>query len=158
MIELRDPKEILILDDDSKEHKFYLSKFTAWDGTEINMRYPTHLLSAMAIPKVSDWSIIETLQFKIMKYIAVDINGRMQRLETRALIDNHVPDATTLIQLLAEEVKYNNRFFRNGTISNFFAEAFRIALTKISGTLTESLAQSSQSTSPPSTNSEQSTV
>lgn len=143
-MELHDPKEIIVFDDSGTEKKFILSKFTAWDGAEINMRYPTHLLSALAVPKISDWSIIEALQAKILKYVAVDLNGKLQRLETRALIDNHVPDGTALIMLLAEEVKYNNRFFRNGTIYDFFDGAFRAALTKIQETLTKSSPSSSE--------------
>lgn len=157
MLPLRDPKEIIIFDDNGKELKFLLSKIPAWDSAEINLRYPTHLLAALAVPKISDWTIIEILQDKIMKHVAVDIDGKQMRLETRALIDNHVPDGTSLIQLLAEEVKYNNRFFRNGTILDFFAGAFQAALAKISETLTKSSAPSSPAEKQPSTSSAPST-
>jgi hypothetical protein len=156
-MELREPKEIIVLDDNSTERKFTLSKFPAWDGLEINERYPAHLLTALAVPRACDWEVIKQLQLKILKYVAVDINGRVQRLETIALIDNHVPDSVCLIQLLAEEVKYNNRFFRNGTIWTFLHGALIEALPKIIETFTPYLPPSSPTEKPRSTNSEPST-
>lgn len=149
---LIDPKEITITDGEGKERTFHISKMPAWDGLEIMARYPTSLLTATAVPKLAEWEMIKDLQLRIMKYVAVSINGQLLPLSTQALIDNHTGDWECLARLIAEEVKYNNRFFRNGTISHFFAEAFRIALTKISETLTQSSAPSSPTAKPSSTN------
>ncbi|HZZ80036.1 MAG TPA: hypothetical protein VFE62_16100 [Gemmataceae bacterium] len=149
---LIEPKEISITDGEGKERKFHVSKMPAWDGLEIMARYPTSLLTATAVPKLAEWEMIKDLQFRIMKYVAVEINGQLQPLATQALIDNHTGDWECLARLIAEEVKYNNRFFRDGTISNFFAEAFRIALAKITETLTQSSAPSSPTRKPVSMN------
>jgi hypothetical protein len=150
-MELIEPKEVTITDGDGNARKFHVSKMPAWDGLEIMARYPTSLVTATAVPKLAEWETIKDLQLRIMKYTAVSINGRLLPLSTQALIDNHTGDWECLARLIAEEVKYNNRFFRDGTISNFFAEAFRIALAKISDTLTQSLAPSSPTAKPLST-------
>jgi hypothetical protein len=153
-MELLEPKEVTVLDGEGRERKFHVSKMPAWDGLEIMARYPASLITATAVPKLAEWEMIKDLQLKILKYVAVEINGRLLPLSTQALIDNHTGDWECLARLIAEEVKYNNRFFRNGTISHFFAEAFQIALAKISETLTPSLAPSSPTAKPASTNSE----
>lgn len=156
-MELIEPKEVIVPDGNGQPRKFHVSKMPAWDGLEIMARYPTSLVTATAVPKLADWETIKDLQFKILKYVAVEINGRLLPLSTQALIDNHAGDWECLARLIAEEVKYNNRFFRDGTISRFFAEAFQIALAKISETLTQSSAPSSPTAKPASTNSEPST-
>jgi hypothetical protein len=151
-MDLIEPKEVTVTDGDGKERTFYVSKMTAWDGLEIMARYPASLVTATAVPKLAEWETIKDLQLRIMKYVAVEINGRLLPLSTQALIDNHAGDWECLARLIAEEVKYNNRFFRDGTTSRFFAEAFRIALAKISETLTSSSAPSSPTGKPPSAN------
>jgi hypothetical protein len=150
-MELRDPKEITIVDGEEKEHKFFLSKMPAVEGLEIMARYPVSLASS-AIPKIGDWGVVQDLQDKIMKYVAVDINGRLMPLNTRALVDNHVGDWECLARLLKAEVEYNNSFFRKGTISNFLGEVFQTYLTKISEMLTTSSAPSSPTNKQASTN------
>jgi hypothetical protein len=149
---LIDPKEVTITDGDGTERVFFVSKMPAWDGLEIMARYPASLVTATAVPKLADWDMIKDLQLKILKYAAVKINEQLLPLSTQALIDNHTGDWECLVRLIAEEVKYNNRFFRNGEISRFCAEAFQIALAKITETLTQSSPPSSPTTKPPSTN------
>ena len=74
-------------------------------------------------------------------YSAILPDGRPMRLETKALIDNHVPDWETLIQIEYASMRHNCSFFRNGKASHFLAEVMSLALTKISETLTASSAQ-----------------
>ncbi|OWK42468.1 hypothetical protein [Fimbriiglobus ruber] len=57
-----------------------------------------------------------------------------------------------MAKLLLAEVQYNNSFFRNGTISDFFADIMRTSLAKIQEILTPSSPPSSTPNSPPSTN------
>lgn len=156
-MELRDPREIVILDDKGNPHTFTLSSFSAWDGSEILERYPSHILVGTAIPRLYDREIISELKLKIMKYVAIKTGDRLQRLETVALIENHVPDALCLHQLLAEEVKYNNRFFRDATLLIFLKKIAIGLLPRISEILTPYLEPSSTTAKPPSTNSAQST-
>lgn len=150
-MQLRDPKEITVTDGDGKEKKFFLSKMTAWDGLEIMSRFPGSIL-ATAVPKISDWEIVQKLQLKVMKYVAVDINGTLLALTTQALIDNHCADWEVLGRLLVCEVEYNNSFFRNGTASNFLGDIARRYLVKLSEILTQSLEPLSQQEKPPSMN------
>ncbi|OWK36898.1 hypothetical protein [Fimbriiglobus ruber] len=150
-MDLRDPKSISLTDGDGRERPFILSKMPAFEGLEIMARYPTSLAMA-AIPKLSEWPVVEDLQRKILKYVAVEINGKSVPLTTQALIDNHVGDWECLAKLLLAEVQYNNSFFRNGTISDFFADIMRTSLAKIQEILTPSSPPSSTPNSPPSTN------
>jgi hypothetical protein len=149
-MELLSPKETTILDGVGKERTFFLGKWPAFDGLEIISRLPGNI-ATLAVPKVSDYATVKELQLKIMKYVAVSLNGRLQPLSTQALIDNHAGDWKGLGRLLIAEVEYNNGFFPHETISGFFAEAFRTALAKLSETLTTSSAQSSEKSSPLST-------
>ena len=142
-MELLEPKAITVTGGDGKDREFYVSKFPAWDGLEILTRFPSALLTSTAVPKVSDWKVVEEMAAKIMSYVAVDINGRKQRLETKALIDNHTYDAKTLGLLIVEEVRYNHGPFERETISAFFEKAFIAALAKISEAVTQSSAPSS---------------
>lgn len=154
-MELRDPQETTITDSKGVERKFYLSTMTAWDGLEIMTRMPPNL-AMLAVPKIGDWEIVKELSWKILKYVGVDINGKIIPITTQALMDNHTGDWKCLKDLLIAEVKHNNSFFRDGTISDFLSEAFQVALAKISEILTQSSGQSSPTIKPPSTNSEQS--
>jgi hypothetical protein len=139
---MRDPKEITVTDGDGKARTFTLTKMPAVEGFEIMARYPASLASS-TVPKIADWPLVEGLQLKIMKYVHVDINGRLVPLSTQALIDNHAGDWECFAKLIAAEVEYNNRFFRNGSLSTFFAEVAAQTIQKISATLSRSSASSS---------------
>lgn len=152
-MDLRDPKEITVADGEGRDRKFILSKMPAWDGMEIMSRLPASIIAG-ALPKISDFDIIRELQIKIMKYIAVEINGKPLPLSTQALIDNHCGDWECFARLLAAEVQYNNSFFREGTALNFLKDIARQYLAKISEMLTQYSALSSQQTKQSSGNSE----
>lgn len=150
MPELRDPKEITLTDGEGRERKFIISKMNAWDGLEIMARWPT-TLAMSAIPKLGDWAAMQEIIQKVMKFVAVEINGKPVCLTTQALIDNHTGDWKCLKDLLEAEVQYNNGFFPVETVSNFFAAAFQIALRRISETLNHSSEPSSPISRPAST-------
>jgi len=154
-MELRDPKEITITDGKGVERQFILSTMSAWDGLEIMTRMPPNL-AMLAVPKIGDWEIVRELSQKILKYVGVEVNGKVMPLTTQAFMDNHAGDWTCLKNLLIEEVKYNNSFFRDGKISDFFAEAFQVALAKITEILNQSSGRSSPTEKPVSTSSGQS--
>lgn len=156
-MDLREPKEITVIDDAGREKIFLLSKMPATDGLEVMMRYPSNVISAAVLPKLAEWETIKGLQSTIMKYVGVNTGNIVQRLTNQDLIDNHCPDWKTLGTLIVEEVKYNNGFFRDGKAFNFFEEAFRMFLQKISEIYIQSSEQLSPTTKPASTNSEQST-
>lgn len=151
MLPLIKPHKITVTDGDGNSHDVILSKFDAVEGMELQILYPTSLATS-AIPKLGDYKISRELMYRIMNYVAVDINGQMIRLSTPQLINNHLGDWEALIKVIAEEMQYNNSFFRNGTISNFFAGITQTFLAKISEIYIQSLAQSSPTDSQHSPN------
>lgn len=118
-------------------HRYNIGKWPATVGREIMVKYPLSNL-----PKIADYGLSEETMLKLMRHVeAILPDGRPMRLETKALIDNHVPDWETLIQIEYASMRHNCSFFRNGKASHFLAEVMSLALTKISETLTASSAQ-----------------
>lgn len=147
-MDLLQPKEIILADQDGKEHTYTLSKFPAVDGREIIAKYPLS-----ALPKLGDYAVSEETMLKLMSYVGVDNGGKILRLSTRALVNNHVPDFETLAKIEMAMMEYNCSFFRDGRISNSLQGFVLKLLESISKTLTPSSAQSSPPAEQPSTNS-----
>lgn len=123
----------------------------AWDGLEIMARWPV-ALAMSGLPKIGAWESMQEIILKISKFIAVPTAGKPLPLSTVDLIKNHTGDWKCLKELLEAEVEYNNGFFPVEMISNFFAGACRIALAKISETLTASSEPLSPTSKPSSVN------
>lgn len=105
-----EPKEISV-----NGKKFIISKLPATVGREVLFLYPTS-----NIPKVGDYKASQDIMLKLMSYVAVETaDGKQVELKTQALVDNHVPNAETLILLEKEMFAYNFDFFTNGNASNF---------------------------------------
>lgn len=131
-----DPKEILVKTMEGEERTYVVSKFPAVAGREIIAQYPTSLL-----PKVGDYKLNEQIMLKIMTYVGVPREGKEPlQLNTRALVDNHVPDWETLARLELAIMDYNCSFFRNGAASTFFSGLGNRAGKKITEMLTGLLA------------------
>jgi hypothetical protein len=128
MADLLEPKDVEIAGIDGKVRKFIISKFPAIAGREIVAKYP---LSAM--PKLGDYAVNEETMFKLMAYVGVAIEGNnVIRLDTRAKIDNHVPEWETLMKIELEMMKYNTSFFGKGEISSFLKTTIQKSLQSIS--------------------------
>jgi hypothetical protein len=145
-MELLKPKEIHITDNDSVQRTYTISRMPFMVAREVGIQYGGSIL-----PKVGDYKLNEAMMLKMMNYVAVQVNGQELRLATPQLIDNHVPDLDTGLQLEWAMMEYNAGFFHKGTISDFFGDIVRKTLAKISETLTPSLDASSTQTKPPST-------
>ncbi len=143
-MELIEPKTIAVADGNGKEKKFIISKFPAVQGREIIAKYPTS-----ALPKLGDYAVSEETMLKLMAFVAVDVNGIVQRLDSRALVDIHAGDWECLARIEIAAMEYNCSFFRNGRISDFLSDFALKSLPKILETLTASLGQSSQTTKQP---------
>lgn len=127
---LLDPKEVEI---DGK--KFIISKFPAFAGREIIMSYPkTHLFAT------ADVEQIKKTVMKLMSYVAIKTDdGRIIRLETEALIENHCNTefpTETLAKIEAKMLEYNFSFFQNGKALNFLERLEGFAKGKITEMLT----------------------
>lgn len=130
---LLEPKELEL---DGKT--FILSKFPAVAGREIITQYvPT------AMPKAGDYQSNETIMLKLMAYVAVrdPASGVETRLQTRALVDNHVGSWETLMRLEVAMMEYNCSFFADGRASAFFEGIAQKAPQFLQQTLTPLLQQ-----------------
>lgn len=146
MSELIKPKQIEVKTQDGDTLIFFVSRFPAIPGREIVAKYP---LSAM--PKLGDYGVNEETMIKLMGYVALpnpQTGEPGQRLTTRALIDNHVPDWETLARIEVAMMEYNVSFFGNGRASTFLEGFAKKAQAWISQTLTASLAPSSPKEKP----------
>ena len=126
---------------------YVLSKFPAVAGREIVAKYP---LSNM--PKLGDYGVSEEVMLKLMAFVGVELaGGNIQPLNTRALVDNHVPDWEVLARLEWAMLEYNCSFFSNGTTFAFLDELKAKAPAWVSQMLTALSGQLSQADKQPST-------
>lgn len=89
---------------------FYISKFPAVLGREIMMRYSTTMADING-----NYEANEEIMYKILKFARVELSdGRKVALESKTLIDNHVPDGEMLSALEQAILAHNFSFFRNG--------------------------------------------
>ena len=113
MANLLKPLEIEVRDIDGNLHKFTISRLPAVAGREILAKY-----LGGTMPKVGDYKDNHESMLKMMKYVAVEIDGQLQTLQTQALIDNHIPDTECLLRLEIEMIRHNTSFFGNAGSSN----------------------------------------
>lgn len=126
---------------------YVLSKFPATVGREIIVKYPT-----ANAPKIGEYAVSEETMLTLMKHVGVNVaEGGVLALNTRALVDNHVPDAETLLKLEVAMFRYNYSFFGNGKGLSFLEEFIAKLPQLISKTLTILSDQSSDQGKPPST-------
>lgn len=145
-MELRKPKPKTITTQEDGDRTYILSKFPAVAGREIVTKYPIS-----NVPKIGEYEVSKATMFQLMGFVGVDTGGgNVIRLETEALIDNHVPDYETLLRLEWAMLEYNCSFFANGLRSDFFENLRAKAPTWISQMLTALSAQSSQAAKQPS--------
>lgn len=136
------------IETDSGEKKDYiLSKFNCIEGREILTQYPL-----TGTPKLGAYADNEKLMMRVLAHVGVPTpDGQTLKLTSRALITNHVPDATTLLKIEYEMFKYNYSFFRDGGLF----EVLRVLLEHIKPALIQTSTLSSESSlaagSPPST-------
>lgn len=140
---LREPKECTI-----NGKSFILHKVTATVGRRIMIQYVES-----NVPKLGDYATSEKIMFELMKFVSVKLdNGAEIALDIPDLIDNHVGDAETLIELEKAMLEYNFSFFANGELSAWGHRVMKVAEDAIVRILTHSLAQSSPAEKQPSEN------
>jgi hypothetical protein len=133
--------------------KFIISKLPATVGRELVAKYP-----ASMIPGIGNYEVSEEAMLTMMSFVQkVKTDGTTIRLTNKALVDNHVEDWETLIQLERAMIEYNCSFFQNGKGMDFLKQLMSLAEQKLTETLTTLSAKSSQTAAQPSTSSKQST-
>jgi hypothetical protein len=142
---LLEPKEVRIVTLKGDERVYIISKFPAVTGREIVCSYPIS-----AIPKLNEYSANEAVMMKLMSFVGIPrapqagIPAEPLLLNTRALIDNHVPDWETLVKIELEMMRYNTSFFQEGVVSTFCGNLIQKAMRSITPTLTPLLRQLSE--------------
>ena len=111
-INFLEPKEVEIEDKvANKKHTYIISKIPAFQARTIMLQYvPTQLLNFN-----KDEAKVEEMIMKLLYYVGVKLeDGRVLRLETRDLINNHCPSFETIMQLEYQMIDYNTSFFKDG--------------------------------------------
>lgn len=102
MTDLLNPKSVKIKDMKGVEREYLLGDIPYLSGgREIASQFVSS-----AMPKVGDYKLNEELCRKMFKFIAVVTDAGAVKLETDALVNNHVPDFMTGIKL--EEAMLEN--------------------------------------------------
>jgi hypothetical protein len=148
-INLLEPKLIEI-----NGHKFIISKMPCTVAQEVVLKLP-----AGFIPMVSNFAQSQEMAFKMLSYCErVYSDGRANvPLISKEIIDNHVPDFNTLVQLEYECINYNYDFFAQGKVWDFLNKGLSLAESKASAILTDLLDKLLSAGVQLSTNLEQST-
>lgn len=117
-------------------YKFIISKMPCTIAQEVIVKLPTGF-----IPIINNFSQSQDMVFKMLSYCErVYDDGRANvPLISQEIINNHVPDFNTLIQLESVCLNYNFDFFENGKAWNFLEKGLCLAESKISGMLTDLL-------------------
>lgn len=148
MADLLYTQEITIETQAGDSRVFVISKFPALAGREIVTQYPLS-----ALPKIGDYAINEAMAKKILSYVeAVNKEGNRFRLNTEAMINNHVPDWETMAKIEKAMLAYNVSFFSKGKSSLSLKTFVQKARPLILSILTALQDQSSPKAAPPSTN------
>lgn len=142
-MDLIKPKTISVANKDGEEKEFIISRLPATVAREVVAKYPTS-----ALPKIGDYQVSEDTMLLMMKYVAVVLDGREQRLSTKALVDNHVDDVTQLLRLEYHMLEENTGFFGSGGTSGFLESLIKKVLRSIMPTLTPLLQQLSAQATP----------
>ncbi len=146
MADLIKEKQVSITDRDGVEHAYIISRLPATVGREVMAKYPVSNM-----PRVGDYEVSEAIMVKLMSYVAaVASTGGQIRLQTKALIDNHVPDAQALARLEAGMIEYNFDFFDKGKASAFLKKFAPMLKQLITSTLMDLSAASSRAGKQPS--------
>ncbi|MDZ5615003.1 hypothetical protein U2261_10325 [Achromobacter xylosoxidans] len=150
MADLIKPRVVMVKNRDGVEKAFTISRLPATAAREVIAKYPLS-----NIPKLGDYQTSEEVMKKLMSYVAVDLDGREQRLTTAALIDNHVDDGIQLMRLEIEMIEENTGFFGLGGQRGFLDCLLEKLLHSITPMLTPLLEQLSAQGSPDSLSSKQ---
>lgn len=144
MAELNNPKTVFVTDKDGNNLGFIIGQFPAIAGREIAAKYPTSVAAMAKQWEENQYGENEKIMLKAMSYVErILADGTTIRLTTEALINNHIPDAETLMRVEKELLQHNFSFFEkflSSVSSGGFIQNF---VKLIMSTLTHSLQQSS---------------
>jgi len=130
MADLISPKEVELETRDGEKRTYIFSQPPYFDARQITSQW-----TSSALPKVGDYQLNEEMSKKIFSYVAVKLsNGDIQRLTTKQLIENHVPDLITGGRIELGMIEYILGFSVLGQVSAFLMRTFQTALAETSKT------------------------
>lgn len=132
---------------DINGYKFVISKMPCTVAQEVIFKLPTGFL-----PMLDKFTESQEMAFKMLSYCERVYSDRNVPLISQAVIDNHVPDFQTLLQLEQECLQYNYAFFEKGKLFDFLNKAVCHVESRASGILTDLLDKLLQAGLPPTTN------
>jgi len=142
MADLIKPKDVEIKDCDGNVKTFIISRIPAVPMREVMAKYPVS-----NIPKLGEYQASKDVMGLLMSYVAVRVGEegkeREIQLTNTALINNHVPDAESLLRIEYAMLQYNTSFFGQGDLSTFLRELIAKHLPLITQTVMDSLRASS---------------
>lgn len=105
-------KEFPLKLEDGSEKTYILHKFSCIEGREILTQYPV-----TGMPKLGSYEENQKLMFRVLAKVSIRLSDDSELyLSNRSLIENHIPDAETLLKIEFEMFKYNFNFFCSGDV------------------------------------------
>lgn len=129
-IALLSPKEVTI-----NGCRFLISRMPCMTAQEVIVRIPAGIL-----PLINQYAISEEMVVKMLSCCQRMYDDKPNvPLISKEIINNHVPDFDTLLQLENECLKYNYDFFNQGKVLTFLAQGLSRVESSLSGILTDLL-------------------
>ena len=129
-IALLSPKEVTI-----NGCRFLISRMPCMTAQEVIVRIPAGIL-----PLINQYTISEEMVVKMLSCCQRMYDDKPNvPLISKEIINNHVPDFDTLLQLENECLKYNYDFFNQGKVLTFLAQGLSRVESSLSGILTDLL-------------------
>lgn len=127
-----------------QEKKFFINKFAPSVGRRIAIGYSIGMLN-----KAHSYVKNEACMLELMAHVGVPVEGKIIWLGSMDLIDAHVPDWWSLVQLEFETIKHNSSFLADSDLLGIVKANLKMVLRDM---LMEHL-ESSKSESPTANNS-----
>lgn len=145
MAELLNPKPVTVADRNGGEHHYIIGQFPAITGREVAAKYPTSIAALAKQWEENQYGENEKIMLKALSFVdRVLEDGNTVRLSTAALVDNHVPDAETLLRLERALLDHNFSFFEKFNRSISSGGIVQNMIKLVTSTLISSLQQSSR--------------
>lgn len=129
-IALLAPKEVTI-----NGCRFLISRMPCMTAQEVIVRIPAGIL-----PLINQYTISEEMVVKMLSCCQRVYDDRPNvPLISKEIINNHIPDFDTLLQLENECLRYNYDFFNQGKVLTFLAKGLSRVESSLSGILTDLL-------------------
>lgn len=102
---------------------YFLGEFPPTVGRKLIVGY-----SLSALNKAHSYAKNEDCMTELMSYVSVEVDGEMVALGTQELINQHVPDWFTLVQIEFETIKHNSIFMQDTDLFTLVKTQLKLVL------------------------------